>query len=385
MEFDKYLKAVYYTPKAPGSYSSLGKLWAHIKTLGDKPQKLTRAKVREWLTYQDTASVHKPARHRFPRQRIIVSARDQAWDVDLADLSMLKEHNDGVTFILVMIDLLSRYCWCRSLKSKKATEVRDAIASVFQSDGRVPQRLRSDKGRELDNRLVRQLLDEHNVYYYTTFSETKANYAERVIKTIKTRLFKYMYDRQTYRYIDILQDVISSYNDTPHRSISMRPSDVTEDNDLDLYMRVYMPYVNKTARQEPKFAFSVGDVVRISYGKQKFSRSYQEQFSEELFTVRFRIHSFPPRYLLSDSVGENIQGSFYQEELQYVHPDDEREFKVDQVLKYRKLKGKAREALIKWYGYGPRFNSWIPASQVKEYKSANSSRGGGKGKKKKGK
>jgi len=275
-----------------------------------------------------------------------------------------------------MIDLLSRFCWVRGLKSKKATEVRDAIADVFQSDGRVPQRLRSDKGRELDNRLVKQLLEEHDVHYYTTFSETKANYAERVIKTIKSRLFKYMYDRQTYRYVDILQNVISSYNNTPHSSIKMRPSEVTEDNDLDLYMRVYMPYVNKTARQQPHFSFRVGDTVRISYGKEKFSRSYQEQFSEELFTVRYCIHSFPPRYLLSDSLGHNIEGSFYEQELQYVPPDDEREFKVDKVLKYRKLKGRAREALIRWYGYGPKFDSWIPASQVKRYKSADPKRKG---------
>ena len=373
-QVEKYLKEIYYAPKSPGSFSSLHKLWAYIKTRGDKPSILTKAKVKEWLVYQDTASVYTPARVRFPRERIIVSARDQAWDADLADLGSLKQYNDGVTFILVLIDLLSRFCWLRPLQSKKGREVRDAIANVFETDGRVPQRMRTDRGRELDNKLVRELLTDNDVHYYTTFSETKANYAERVIKTIKSRLFKYMYDRQTYRYIDVLQDIASSYNNTVHTSIGMPPAEVTESNDLDLYMRVYMPYVNKIARQTPKYSFNVGDTVRIAYGKEKFSRSYNEQFSEELFTVRFRIPSIPPRYLLEDSLGENIEGSFYEKELKYVPPDDDREFKIDEVIKYRKVKGRAREALIKWYGYSPKFNSWIPASQVKQYESSHKAR-----------
>ena len=364
---DKYLQSIYYNPASPASFTSLAKLWHHIKGRSDKPAKLTRVKVKQWLSYQDTGSVHKPSRHSFPRERIIVSARDQAWDTDLADMGALRQHNDGVVFILVMIDLLSRYCWLRPLKSKKAHDVRDAIEDVFTSSGRVPGRLRSDKGRELDNKLVKELLDKLDVHYFTTFSETKANYAERVIKTIKGKLFKYMYDKQTYRYIDILQDIANSYNNTVHRSIGVRPSEVTGENDLDLYMRLYMPYVNKIAQQPPKFTFNVGDTVRIAYRKEIFARSYNEQFSEELFTVRFRIPSTPPRYLLADSLGDNIDGSFYEAELNFVPPDDERVYKIDEVLRFRKVKGRGKEALVKWYGYGPMFNSWIPASQVKQY------------------
>ena len=365
--YDKFLKKIYYKPASPASFSSLSKLWLHVKSRDDKPEGLTKAAVQKWLLYQDTASVYTRQRQRFPREKIIVSDIDQAWDVDLADLGMLKEYNDQIVFLVVMIDLLSRFCWVRPVKTKKASEVRDAIADVFKTDGRIPSRLRSDKGKELDNKLVHQLLKEHDVHYFTTFSETKANYAERMIKTLKQKLFKYMYDKQTYRYIDVLQDIVTSYNNTIHRSIAMTPADVTEENALEVYMRVYMPYVNKTAAKVPKFAFKIGDTVRVAYKKEKFDRSYYEQFSEELFTIRFRIPSHPPRYLLMDGLGENIDGSFYEEELHFVPKDDDREYKIEKVLKYRKVGRQPREALVKWYGYSSKYNSWLPATQVKRY------------------
>jgi len=376
---DKYLKAIYYNPASGGSFSSLDKLWGYIKSQGDSPTGLTKSAVQKWLLYQDTASVYTQKRRKFPRERIIVSDIDQAWDMDLADLSMIKEYNDNVAFLVVFIDLLSRFCWVRPVKSKKATEVRDAIADVFAVDKRIPSRLRSDKGREIDNKLVRELLDKHDVHYFTTFSDKKANYAERVIQTLKGKLFKYMYNKQTYRYIDVLQDLVTSYNSTVHKSISMAPVDVTEDNALDVYMKFYMPHVNKVAKQHQAFAFEVGDTVRIAYSTDKFTRSYYETFSEELFEVRFRIPSSPPRYLLRDSLGADIKGSFYAQELHFVPKDDMREYKIEKVVKYRKLGRRPREALVKWYGYSEKHNSWLPASHVKRYQAGGESRGVQKG------
>lgn len=377
----RYLTSIYYRPDSPASYTSLDKLWSHIKSRGDKPVGLTQTVIKQWLLHQDTASVHKPSRTRFPRERIIVSAIDQSWDADLADLSQLKEENDNVTFILVMIDLLSRYCWLRGLKSKKAKDVKDAIQDVFQ-EGRIPGRLRTDLGTEFTNKLVRSYLESKGVHYYSTYSETKANYSERLIRTIKGKLFKYMYDKQSLRYIDVLQDIAASYNNTEHRSIGVAPSQVTKDNDLDLYMRVYMPYVNKTAKKQPQFSFNIGDTVRVAYKKETFSRSYNEQFSEELFTVTHRIPSTPPRYILVDGLGDKIQGSFYGKELMLVPEDKHREYKIQEIVKYRKLRNGRREALIKWYGYDERYNSWIPTAQVKTYSSPGSKDKRGKKKKK---
>ena len=366
---DRYLKDIYYDPQSPASFSGVEKLWSHIKYRADKPTGLTKAKIKLWLTYQDTDSVHQQSRKKFPRERIIVSSLDMQWDADLADMSGVKEFNDGVTFILITIDLLSRYCWMRPLKTKKGPEVKTAFADIFDTDRRIPQRLRTDRGKEFYNKNVREYLSSKDVHHFSTSSIQKANYCERLIRTIKQKIYKFMYDRQTFRYIDVLQDIAFSYNHSLHGATGVTPASVTEENDLDLYMRKYMPHVNKMAGETPKFSFNVGDLVRKAYRKGPFSRSYQENFSEEIFKIIYRVNSHPPRYLLADGLENREPGSFYAQQLIKVPDDDHRMYKIEKVIKTRKVGKKKREALIKWYGYSDKFNSWLPESQVKKYQS----------------
>lgn len=368
---DKYLKNIYYDPASPGSFSGLNKLWVYIRSRSDKPKALTRAKIKNWLSYQDTHSVHHSSRNKFPRERIIVSSLDMQWDADLADMSGLKEYNDGVTFLLVAIDLLSRYCWLRPLKSKNGQQVKAAFADIFRADNRHPSRLRTDRGKEFYNKNVRDLLAETDVHHFSTSSVVKAGYSERLISTLKRRIYRYLYAHQTFRYIDDLQHIASSYNHTVHGTTKVTPASVTKDNDLELYMRLYMPYVNKIARQTPKFSFSVGDLVRKAYKKGPFSRSYHENFSEQLYKITFCIASTPPRYQLVDGLGNSEKGSFYAHQLVKVPKDDQREFKIEEVIKYRKS-GKKKEALVKWYGHDHRHSSWIPEREVKKYQPGGS-------------
>ncbi|WP_230210114.1 transposase family protein, partial [Solemya velum gill symbiont] len=113
---------------------------------------------------------------------------------------------------------LSRKLWCRPVKNKTGVEVAKALRSIFE-EGRQPKyTLRSDKGREFVNNEVGKLLRERGIHHIVSHNETKANYAERVIKTIKQKLLRYVMKKQSYRYVDVLQDVVKSYNDTMHRS-----------------------------------------------------------------------------------------------------------------------------------------------------------------------
>jgi len=365
---EEYLKKIYYNPSSPASFSSYEKLWFHVKKSKDRPKNLTKKKVKEWVQMQDPHTVFKLGRNRFSRERIIVSQRDMQWDADLADMSAVKTENDGYGFILVVIDLLSRFCWLRPLKSKHANQIKSAFSDIFDKGKRVPKRLRTDKGGEFKNKLFINFMKEKNIHFFTTVSDTKANYAERLIRTIKNKIYKMMYDRQSFRYIDDLQDIASSYNKTVHSSIKMAPADVTEENDIEIYMKFYMPHVNKLAGKQPKYSFDVGDLVRVSHDKGKFSKSYFEQNTEEIFQIRLRILSFPPRYLISDLLGEKIDGSFYEQQLVKVSADENREYKIEKVIKFITRK-KKRYAFVKWYGYPEQFNSYISAGEVKKYKS----------------
>ena len=140
------------------------------------------------------------------------------------------------------------------IKSKTGREVAVALDDVTHI--KQPRTIRTDKGREFLNRDVRKLLDTKNILRSATQNDVKANYAERFIKTIKKRLTKYMLHKQSLRYIDVLQDIVKSYNATYHRTIGMAPNKVTKKNsDLlweELYVRPYWDAMqNKTPQKKP--------------------------------------------------------------------------------------------------------------------------------------
>ena len=129
------------------------------------------------------------------------------------------------------------------------------------------------------------------IFKYYTKNETKANYAERVIRTLKGLMYRYFIQNQTYRYLDVLQSLVKTYNTRPHRSLRGRsPDEITNENEFevwrDLYARKRKTVSTKSLK---KYKFSVGDQVRISHLGYKFQRDYQEKWTEEVFKISFRL------------------------------------------------------------------------------------------------
>ena len=128
-----------------------------------------------------------------------------------------------------------------------------------------------------------------------------------------------------------------SYNDIHHRSIGMAPSKVNTSNQEEVWQR-----------------------VRISKAKRQFKKDYMANWSEEVFSIHDVHPSDPPVYWLNDDPGEVLHGTFYEPEQQRVSVPIDKLYRVESVLLRRKV-GKRSEALVKWYGYPSKFNSWIDA------------------------
>ena len=107
-------------------------------------------------------------------------------------------------------------------------------------------------------------------------------------------------------YFDVLDDVVNKYNNTVHRTIKIKPTDVTGDSYTE-----YNQYFNK---KDPKF--KVGDHVRISKYKTIFAKGYTSNWSEEVIIVSKIKNTVPWTYVISDLNGEEITVSFYEKELQ---------------------------------------------------------------------
>ena len=105
---------------------------------------------------------------------------------------------------------------------------------------------------------------------YSTHNEGKSVVAERFIRTLKNKIYKYMTSISKNVYIDKLDDIVNEYKNTYHRTITMKPVDV-KDN-------IYININKEINDKGPKF--KVGDHVRKSKYKNIFAKGYTPNWSE---------------------------------------------------------------------------------------------------------
>lgn len=366
-EWEEFLNQIYFDAQHPGAFAGPRKLQQILR----KNNIVTSIKtIKTWLANQDSYSLLRPLRYKFKRRRVITTGIDDLWDADLADVTNLAQHNDDVNFWLVVIDVFSRYLWIVPVKSKHHSHMVGAFKTVFQQTTRRPKNLRTDKGTEFKNRAVRKILKDENINAFVTKNETKANYAERVIRTLKGLTYRYFLHNQTYVYQDVLQKLVNNYNKRPHRSLNgLSPAEINKTNEAKVWKSLYIDTVRHTRRTRKKsYKFSVGDQVRISHLKYLFQRDYHQKWTEEIFKVTNRIRKEGFNlYTLSDLINESVDGYFYEAELQHITKDtDTATFRVEKVLKQRRHNGQ-QELLVKWMGWPIKFNSWVDANAVKRY------------------
>ena len=363
---EKFLHKLYYNPTSKSAFAGVTKLLHHIRSTG---RQITRKQLNEWLSKQDVYTSHHPIIRRFSRKRVITRGIDDVWDADLLDMANLSEFNDGINYIAIFIDIFSRYVYAEPMKNKSSKETLRALKQVFHDSDTQPETFRSDAGKEFLGNDVKNYLTNREIYQQIAKNEHKANYAERVIQTLKNKLFKYMYSKGTKRYIDKLQDIVEGYNNSYHTGIQCAPSSVNKDNEHTIWVRQYITLHNKKRKngkkiKHLKFKFKVGDMVRISNYRTPFSRGYGQTYSEELFSIQMRIPGIPVTYILKDWNGETISGLFYEPELVRVTgKTKESTYRVEKILDRRTHKGK-KQVLIKWKGYPDTYNSWEPIENI---------------------
>lgn len=354
---------VYYDASHPSGY-------AGARRLIDGKQNKT-IPVYEWLTRQDAYTIHKPVRRLFPRLYYNVSNIDDVWEADLVDLRSLKEYNDNVCYLLMVIDVLSKYAWVEPLPDKTAHEVTMAFKRIFErSEHRLPVYLQTDRGKEFLGTELQKFLKKNDIAFRVARNpDVKAAIVERFNRTLKERMWRYFTHRNTHRYIDILQQLVYAYNHAKHSSIKMEPAavtlynaDIAIDNMRDAAMN------RRKKRRTVMYIYKPGDYVRISRTKGTFEKGYEKNWSEEIFRV-CKVLKRQDLYLyeLSDLEGEIIEGFFYPEEVTLVNKKrllEEQEFKIERVLRTRG-RGAKKQIFVSWVGYPTKFNCWIPASNAR--------------------
>ncbi|XP_063435899.1 uncharacterized protein LOC134716820 [Mytilus trossulus] len=147
---------------------------------------------------------------------------------------------------------------------------------------------------------------------------------------------RFITSKQSYDYVDNLQNFANSYNKTFHRTIAMAPDKVTISKETNLWWKMYWPkrLQPKTEKVRKPFRFKIGDKVRITYMRNPFTREYDEKWSGEIFKISQRIlRGGLPVYRLIDFQNEEISGTFYHSEVQKVDVREDDMWKVEKILK----------------------------------------------------
>ena len=346
-EDSRKMDDVYSRPRAPGSFGGVRTL----KRYGGRSQRETK----KFLSGRDAYALHKPRRIRFPRRQTYSKGIADLYQIDLADVSTLSPFNDGMRYLVTCIDVFSKRAWAVPIRTKSARDVTQAFERIIvNTEGKTPNFLQSDKGTEFLNSTFQSMLRRHGIHFYTSENEDlKASVVERFNRTLKTKMYRYFTHANTRRYVDVLDDLLHSYNNTYHRSIGMTPVEVGRHNEEEVRVRLY-----PSKPKSYKWKYDVGDRVRIAMQRRPFRKGYLGDWSQEIFEIASRLPTVPVTYELKDLSGELIKGRFYEPEVQKVCKSDDEHFGIDRILKTRKRGGRI-QYLVSWKGYPSKFDSWV--------------------------
>ena len=247
--------------------------------------------------------LHKLIIKKFEKRKVHAAFKDNIWGADLAYMQLLSRYNKGIRFLLCVIDIFSKYAWVVLLKDKKGISIVKAFQSIFkQSNRRKPNKIWVHKGSEFYNSSFEKWLRDNDIVLHSTHNEGKSVVAERFIRTLKSKIYKYMTSISKNVYIDKLDDIADEYNNAYRTTIKMKPIDVKDNTNINTDKKIN--------NKDPKF--KVGDCVRISKYKNIFAKGYTPNWSEEVFVIKKVKNTVPWTYVINDLNGEEITGTFYE-------------------------------------------------------------------------
>ena len=273
---------------------------------------------------------HKPIIRKAEKRKVYSTFKDNIWGADLADMQLLSEYNKGIRFLLCVIDIFSKYAWLVPLKDKKGISIFKAFQSILKQSNKKPNKIWVDKGSEFYNVYFKTWLRDNDVVMYSAHNEGKSVVAERFIRKLKSKIYKYMTSISKNVYINKLDDIVDEYNNTYHTTIKMKPIDVKDNT--------YINTSKESNNKDPKF--KVGDYVKISKYKNIFAKGYMPNWSEEVFIIKKVKNTILWTYVINDLIGEEIIGTFYEKELQKTNQE---EFRIEKVIRR-----KGDKLYVKW-------------------------------------
>ena len=368
---ENLLLTIYTDPANPGSFSSIKKLHEAAKKY-DKNISISDIKL--FLKNQLSYTLHFPTKKRFLTQKIISAKPKIIIGLDLIDMQKFSSFNNNIKYLMIFIDIFSKYITVLPLKNKTKHSIIDGLKTFFQmKDNHLYSRIYSDMESGLKSKLTTQFLKENRIHLYTnTSKERKNSITERAIRTLRNKIFRFMTHKNTNMYIHVLPNLVESLNNGQHTSLknkNLTPKILHEIKNKDILKKQFqkMFAIKRDYKKKRHQSIKKNDIVRIpktDYTQAHFLKKYNILNTEELFKVKdINRERFPYLYKLIDLSNDEIEGSFYRAELV---PSALRKTYPIKILKTKETKS-GKKYYVTWLGYGEKFNNWISEKDIITY------------------
>ena len=174
-----------------------------------KTSGLPRSKVVQYLQSKAPYTKYKQFRKTFPRLKAVAYRINEIWSVDVAYMDKVAQHNNGGNYLLVAVDVLSRYLRVQPMKALYAKDAVEAFKKMIKQ--KKPERVWTDKGSEFKGEF-KKFCEKKEIHLYTTENETKSAFAERNIRSLKNIIHIYLEENWTWTYIKELPQFVNTIN-----------------------------------------------------------------------------------------------------------------------------------------------------------------------------
>jgi transposase InsO family protein len=307
---------IYFDPQHPAAFGGAYKLYQYAKLQDDR---ITLENVKNWLSTRDEYTLYKPTKQNFKRNKIYVSYINEQWEIDLLDYSSFSKSNFGYKYLITIIDVFSKYLYVIPIKTKSMQEVTSKLTLLF--DKVRPTKIRSDRGKEFDNSGFRALCQKYNINHFVTENQTKkCAVVERVNKTLRIKIERFMNYNNTRRYIHMVKHLVKAYNSSIHRSTGMAPEDIDEEDEEIVFKNLYgADNMIELLKKEGKIKFEIGDKVLRKNDPKPLEKGYRKQWDPQVYKLRKVYNRLNKPVYSLELRDHKLRRRFYPEELQKVN------------------------------------------------------------------
>ena len=243
--------------------------------------------------------------------------------------------------------------------------VLEAFDDIIRTLKQRPLYICTDLGKEFVNFAFKRYCKDKGMKLIHPYSHGKAPFVERVHQTIQKIIWTHIIHTGSKNIIGVLDDVVRTYNTRPHSMLANKsPAWVESNPNSGLIAAANKKYLDRVNKYQRKPKFKIGDRVRVKKNKNTFDKAYDQNFNEEYYSVIERIKHFPINMYRIESLDrqgddKEVLGLWYEYQLQKV---DQNEYRIEQVIRREPRRGRA---LVKWRGFPPEFNSYVPLDTIR--------------------